>query len=543
MIPDSALFFLAKEVGETYMEKLDSGFKVNGYDDKELALLRNAAQLILKWLALRERVSLADLLKTIINDIHLKTVLSAELNGEQFVANIDKLINLADSFDSGGLGGLQDFLANINELINRETKEGDAAVDIDDEETVKIMTIHASKGLQFPVVFLPNLNPQNRGMKDSVFIDPALGLASVLTDIETDKNREHTLLNLLKALLIEKDLAEKKRIFYVAATRASNYLFMTAEYKKDKINDNTPLSWLENVFDINNPAKSFSENFGFEITRGYSTDFIDESSYIKKDFIDHLQRAVDKYKSKHDNIPSHLHSLKISQPAQTFSATKIMVFIKDKDEYYRRYHLGFFEDDYNTFAKDVYKSDHHLLRGSIIHKYLELKDSFNDENKLIDKIISDFDVFDLHLANNLKDDIKRLYKKMTDSSIGKRILNAKKYRNEAVINAHIGNDYLTGALDRIILNEDDLWEIVDYKTNKISLENLDREAKKYEWQIKTYAIFISRLYPEQEQYPISFYFLEIDHLYQVTFSHDEIIAMEVDIIKIMAEIKKTFPVR
>jgi hypothetical protein len=74
------------------------------------------------------------------------------------------------------------------------------------------------------------------------------------------------------------------------------------------------------------------------------------------------------------------------------------------------------------------------------------------------------------------------------------------------------------------------------------LENLDKEAKKYEWQIKSYAIFISRLFPEQGQYPISYYFLEIDHLYQVSFSREEIVAMEADIMEIIAEIKKTFPI-
>jgi ATP-dependent helicase/nuclease subunit A len=541
MITDPALFLLSLEKGDSYAEKLTAAPKREGYDVSEKNALKNASVLIHKWLALRERISLADLLRIIIEDTRLKTVLSAELNGEQFAANVDKLIDLADSFDAGGLGGLQDFLANITELIDRETKEGEAAVDMDDESSVKIMTIHASKGLQFPVVFLPYLNPRNVGNRGSVFIDPEFGISGAIIEADTDEKIEHTLHNILKSLEAEKDLAEKKRIFYVAATRASNYLLMTAEFKKQKINDNTPLKWITEEIDLENPEQKISDKFEIEISFDYEDDSEELITRKEEDITAELDRMAADFSYDSSSVPEQLRQPLVSPPPQTFSATKIMTFLQNRDEYYRRYHLGFFENDYDTFAKEVYESDHHLLRGSIVHKFLELRESFSNEDDLIDKILSDFDVYDIQMAENFKNDIKRLYKTMQNSSIGKRILFAEEHRNEAVITAQIGQDYFTGALDRVILNEEGLWEVVDYKTNKITLEELDKEVRKYEWQIKSYAIFISRLFPEQNRFPISFYFLEIDYLYQVSFTKDEIAGIEKDFMQIITEIKQTFP--
>jgi ATP-dependent helicase/nuclease subunit A len=542
MISDRALFLMAQEEETTYLEKLNSGFKKGAYYSEDKNMLENARNLINKWLALKERIGLADLLKIIINDTRLRTILLSELNGEQLAANVDKLIELADAFDSGGLGGLQDFLANINELINRETKEGDAAVDVEDEETVKIMTIHASKGLQFPVVFLPYLNPQNRGNSDSVFIDPSLGIAAAVKKPETDENIPHTLLHLLKTLIMEKDAAEKKRLFYVAATRASNYLFMSADYK-EKINENSPLDWLSRQIDIEDNNNNFKE-FDITIINKYTNTQDDNASAAGKDkLINQLIQSIDGLLPDKNKIPPHLLPPHLTQPSQTFSATKIMVYLQDKEEYYRRYHLGFFENDYETFAKDVYESDHHLLRGSIVHKYLELKDHSTNDDALLDKILADFDIFDAELAQHLKDDVQRLYEKMTHSPLGGKIINVKESRNEAVITARIGNDYFTGAIDRLILNDENLWEVVDYKTNKIEEEELDKEAKKYEWQIKSYALFVSRLYPEQGSYPISFYFLEIDRMYRVSFNRNEINEIEKEFMQIIADIKRDFPVK
>ncbi len=544
MIADSALFFLADEEGGTYAQKLNSGLLSDNYSVEDKKSLERANSLIQKWLLLRERINLAGLLKIILNDTHLKTVLSSGLNGGQIAANVDKLLDLADMFDAGGLGGLHDFLANINELIDREIKEGEAAVDVEDDKTVKIMTIHSSKGLQFPVVFVPYLNPSKKGLPVSVYIDPLLGMATSMKSSDmSDKKMEHTLLHLLRSLRRQKEYAEDKRLFYVATTRASNYIFLTAAYGSNKINRDTPLEWISNQINIEKPTDNNFQDFTIDIVSNYPLDeYKDNFTKRGNPIIKQLQKKIDNSQGDENNIPHHLIPIQLPQPVQTFSATRIMVYLQDKDEYYRRYHLGFFENDYNSFAKEVYQSDHHLLKGKIVHKYLELKEGFlENDDVLIEKILLEFDVFDIDLMQRITSDIQRMYQNVLQSTIGQKIFKAKEYRNEVVISTHIGNDNFTGALDRIIFNEQGLWEVVDYKTNKIKEEDLNKEAIKYEWQIKSYALLISRLFPQQKIYPISFYFLEIDRLYHVEFSKEEIIDIEKRFIEIIKEIKTTFP--
>ncbi|MEJ2052671.1 MAG: UvrD-helicase domain-containing protein, partial [Calditrichaceae bacterium] len=163
MISDSALFLLSREEGRTWWDRLQGDLAQRGYSDDERQTLRHTCNLILEWLALRERINLAELLDRIVSDLHYRAILAAQLNGEQLVANLDKLIQLAQNFNAAGLGGLQDFQNNINTIIKNEMREGEAQIAIEDRDTVKIMTIHAAKGLQFPIVVAPFLNEKNEG--------------------------------------------------------------------------------------------------------------------------------------------------------------------------------------------------------------------------------------------------------------------------------------------------------------------------------------------------------------------------------------------
>jgi RecB family exonuclease len=103
-------------------------------------------------------------------------------------------------------------------------------------------------------------------------------------------------------------------------------------------------------------------------------------------------------------------------------------------------------------------------------------------------------------------------------------------------------DYITGTIDRIIGNRDGLREVVDYKTNRISSQNLNQAAGKYDWQIKTYALLLSRLYPDQETYPVSLFFVKPDLLYVRNYKRADMLQIEDEFLDILSKIKKTMPV-
>ncbi|MGD9898130.1 MAG: UvrD-helicase domain-containing protein [Calditrichaceae bacterium] len=550
LIPDSALYLLAREEGNTYLEKLSAEFNQTGYSEVDIEQLRDAAALALKWIECRDRMSLFDLLNMIIDDVRLKAVLSAELDGEQLSANLEKVINLANAFDSGGLGGFQDFMSSVEDLIDREIKEAEAQVTLEDRGTVKIMTIHASKGLQFPVVFAPYLNQEQKNRRSSMLIDTNLGFSAKLRSSGDGKDsQDHLLHRLIKIREHRKQTAELKRLFYVAVTRSSNYLFLSSAVKKEKIEADSPLSWIFSRFGLDLPSineieKIETEEFIVPIVTGFDDTGTPESDY--ESFYKGLGRLTQIAigDEKHTEItPEYLVALEGEVRGRTFSATQIMTYLKDKDEYFRRYHLGFFEGDYETFADDVRKTDHALLKGKMVHRYLELmNEDTTPEEKIIDQILFEFDIFETTLREEFRLELENLSRDILQSPVGREIIRAVDAKNEISVTMKIGDDYFTGTLDRIYRIESGEWQVVDYKTNRITEAQIESEGRKYEWQIKSYALLLSRLFPDQGQYGISLYFIKPDRLYQRTFSAAEVLEIEDFFEEKIGEIKDAFPV-
>ena len=99
----------------------------------------------------------AELIRKIVNDTGMVGVLPVGQSGEQRWANYEKLLGIARELERLGFTDLSDFLEQLNELIEEEEREGQATTQLT-ADAVEIMTIHAAKGLEFPVVILPNLD-------------------------------------------------------------------------------------------------------------------------------------------------------------------------------------------------------------------------------------------------------------------------------------------------------------------------------------------------------------------------------------------------
>ncbi len=548
LIPDSTLFFLAREEGRTWWNRLQGELKKDGYSDDDKQILIQTRDLIKKWLSLRNRITLAELLDRIVEDLHYRTILAAQLNGDQLVANLEKLIRIAQNFDAAGLGGLQAFQDNINTIINNEMREGEAQLAIEDKESVKIVTIHAAKGLQFPIVMVPFLNEKNEGRFNLVYLDHEQGLVTKLNSgmIKLAKD-EHVLLNLIKYRQRQKDLAEAKRLFYVAASRASNYLFLCAATEEPKPARDSALNWLNEVFaedsiDIWQTDKISTDEF--EVSVVHEIDKAKKSEneiYSLDNLLNQLKSEIDTSEVGSKELPDYLKPLSDTVGPQIFSATRLMTYLENPQAYYQRYHLGFFEQDYDSFAADVYQSDHALLKGKLVHRYLELIESSGiDPDSLLQNIFFEFDIFDDGLQSEFALEIKSITDQAMQSTEGRKVFSAKKYRNEVEVTSKIGEDYFTGTIDRMYKNEAGLWEVVDYKTNRITTEHLDATAKKYEWQIKAYAYLLSKLYPDQQTYPVSLYFLHPGKIYRQNFDSEDTIKIEKFFLNTILEVKNNF---
>jgi len=169
------------------------------------------------------RVTIAELLRTALDRTGFLATLTALPDGARLRGNVEKLLDRARTSGQVTLGA---FEAYLRDLSASEAREGEAAVEAGD--TITLMTVHASKGLEFPLVVLVDSGWQrgNRG-GGAVMHDQREGLACKVYDSEAEKLVATSAYVHIQRLNDSRQQAERKRLLYVAATRAQDYLLIS----------------------------------------------------------------------------------------------------------------------------------------------------------------------------------------------------------------------------------------------------------------------------------------------------------------------------
>ena len=147
------------------------------------------------------------------------------------IANINKLVDEAISFEGTSYQGLSKFVGYINDLRTYEEEPGLAKTFGENDVAVRIMTIHKSKGLEFPIVFLCNAASKLQSDRDSMFYHRDWGLVMKYKNPVTRVSYATPLSVAIANQLKIDDLGEELRILYVALTRAKEKLIITANMK------------------------------------------------------------------------------------------------------------------------------------------------------------------------------------------------------------------------------------------------------------------------------------------------------------------------
>ena len=171
-----------------------------------------------------------ELLEDIVTESGYLFHVSSMPYGEQRRSNVYMLIEKARQYESGSFKGLYHFIRYINEIRSYEIDFGEAMTVDEQADVVRIMSIHKSKGLEFPIVFMCGMQKKinYQDSYDSLLFERHLGIGLDYVDIK--KNVKHTDIryNVLGRLIKLENAAEEMRIMYVAMTRAKEKLIMTA---------------------------------------------------------------------------------------------------------------------------------------------------------------------------------------------------------------------------------------------------------------------------------------------------------------------------
>ncbi|MCR4797109.1 MAG: helicase-exonuclease AddAB subunit AddA, partial [Lachnospiraceae bacterium] len=305
--------------------------------------------------------------------------------GEVRRANLQKLVDLSVSYEKSSFKGLFRFCHYIEELQKYDTKMGEADVISEEDDAVSIMTIHKSKGLEYPIVFLAEVGKklEMRDAKGDFLIHASGGIA--LNEVDPDKRTKRD--PLFKKYISERiktdSIGEEMRVLYVAMTRAKEKLIITGTYEENAIPQraDAPYTNLErkNTKGYGNWMLPIfmrkEETYDIRIFRPEELVMSDleeqaASALIKKEIRERLHGSAAEDVSELEKVLEYTYPY---ETAHKFKAKYSVSELKHK-----KMEELFEEEGEMLFAPEkeqaIKKPNTGALRGSAMHRFMELFD-------------------------------------------------------------------------------------------------------------------------------------------------------------------------
>ncbi|MCL2717649.1 MAG: helicase-exonuclease AddAB subunit AddA [Lachnospiraceae bacterium] len=177
---------------------------------------------------------IADLLRELIVESGYYHYVAVRPDGEQQTANLEMLLKKAASFAQTSYYGLFHFVRYIEQLEKYEVDYGEANILNEQADVVRLMSIHKSKGLEFPICFVAGLHKRINMMdsRGALCLDADLGLGVDYIDPQLRVRRKSLRKNIISQKIKLDNLGEELRILYVAMTRAKEKLILSGVTEK-----------------------------------------------------------------------------------------------------------------------------------------------------------------------------------------------------------------------------------------------------------------------------------------------------------------------
>ncbi len=520
--------------------------------------LKRAVKILEEDLKVANRMSIPSLIQRIIvNTMYSGSVLPMR-RGEQIIANVQKLIDVARDFEARGFNNLYDFVEQLRFLSSEHLREGQASVQ-SGIDAVQIMTIHSAKGLEFPVVVLPFLGEEfkkNNRERFNIDIDYGIGLGIEYHENESEQglpiNFVHSLIKQHKAI------AEEKRVLYVGMTRARDMLILSGAY--DDNSRDTYLGWIFDALDVWDkvdyiPSIEIKSKLKFKDRTERDFTFKVKIYRHNRDFIEPIEfslRRSDVVKIDEEKI--FIKPLESRPYGEFFTATQLQTFSLCPMKFYLKFRLGLpepkrevvFEEEFEDVAAPIYEDDSRdeivgTVKGRIVHEVLErLRSEIDDHGlgELISSVIYRNGISNEKKFNILKEYVFYEIKRVLNSDFGRRIFSSEEFYVEYGLSTKFGDGYIIGKIDRLY-KVDGEWEIIDFKTDDIELEEIEKRKSEYEVQLSVYAYLLSKIYPEQKSFRSYILFTKFPDLpVEVIHTSETLKKFETELEKMVSQIKR-----
>lgn len=457
-------------------------------------------------------LSVSGLVRRIFEITSYDSVVGAMEGGEKRELNLRMLINYADTYEKNGHYGLSGFIRYVDRLRENNFDLEDANLISESDNVVRIMTIHKSKGLEFPVVIVANCSGKGKAESDKALVDKTMGVATLRYSKDLHKEFETQQYTSVKLKNEWESKSEALRVLYVAMTRAKEKLYLVGSlYSPDTairklycdkytgLEDNSvPLyscsnfmKWILLCMLYHPSMQDYAVKNGFSTCRAIPTE-----SKIKLVF---------------GEAPEE----EISEEIKTVSAqpdSALLEEIENKVSFVYPFNailgvsLKYSASNMDTETKNQYLATESpafmgegeltpAQRGTLLHRFME-KCDFEKASQSVkaeldrlkeNKAFSDIEAQAININK-----ITEFFK----SDVYKRICNAQNFLREqeftmsipvSDINADLPHTdekaVVQGVMDALLINGKK-GEIIDYKTDKVKTE--EELTEKYRQQMMVY---------------------------------------------------------
>ena len=459
--------------------------------------LRNAINILKKHIQIAHRMSVNQLILAIVNETGMIGTLQTGKQGQQRWANYQKLLELARNFDGDeNTRILPDFIEFLDILITEEPREGQAPIDAG-SAAVQIMTIHAAKGLQFPVVILPCLDRGGQSDREP-FIDEIFGIGfSPLNPDKDYKKTEPRIVSHMKDRSREKENAEKKRLFYVGATRARDRLILSGTLS-DTGKPRQMLEWLHKHLGIGEEDNLSNLPFTLEV-------FSDNNRPLE-DIIS-TDKAADE--TTPVKFPEFMSSdLKPTEVPAAFSVAELANYARCSLRYQLENLLQIPPINGDTDPNEE-------ERDSTIRRVLA-QIRWRSDAEYLDTLIEQVSENYPKLTNGSETTLRTYVNNFLNSELAEIVFNASKTYTNQQIHANINEHLIDARFDRLFRDETGDWQVINYKAGEVQSINTCRP------EMELYSLLLHRRYPNQSNLTINFFFTEHNRCERMHFNTSQL---------------------
>jgi ATP-dependent helicase/nuclease subunit A len=536
-ITDDTLFWLSRQAKAKDEEApLFHALKTGEFAQEILPEQRTRLEAFLRLTGalgeLKDRIPLSELIDKMLEGTGYELSVLMDPKGVRRYANLKKLVAMVREYETYERMPLAVFLNILKRLKAQEVRESEAQITLETgAEAVRMMSVHAAKGLEFPAVFVADLGHQgSRSDSKAVIAHAADGYAMQVPVKEDPEMQKPYFFRWVDGEIARRDEEEWKRLFYVAVTRAKSRLFLSGVHKRkkeEKKNFREMASWMDWVMAISRdvpvlvqePLKGLTRTAPISATQkliGIGTVKISKDpggewnprNKEKEDLGSKVEALIKDIEWKDNALTSScLPERQVSLPRSIdLPVSAYVLFQKDPPEFWRRYQIGWtvlvqesFEGltSMGTVGENEWAGEEAILSdddfsaadfGTAMHGFFEHWDLKRPEGsfepEMLERVFGRF-------GKNAVRDARKILRDFMKQPVFRELEKAKQVKREIdfVLNGRHG--LIHGKIDLLFEDPKGQWHILDYKTAAGDEEAAHNSA--YDLQLEIYALAAERI--------------------------------------------------